>query len=757
MCLPCWGGETLVGQKFGFSGPEIFPVDPQISQIRSGDLDGDGLLDLVVVNNTRSKINLLYNRTGKTNRAPAVVTGGRKDANELPPDARFKIESLASEKRIAALVVEDFNGDGRPDLAYYGEPKELVLHLNQGTNGWGTPQRWPIDDGQLSPNGMGSGDLNGDERADLVLLAEDHLYILWQEKEGGLAEPIRLPFSGNVKSVQIVDVDGDQANDLLLVNWEDRNPFRVRLQQKGGEFGPEFYFPMAPIRSYWADELVEKAKVQIMSIAQNSGRAQVSEFTKQPAKELVGNFSQGQFSVLPLARTDKASRGLVWTDVNGDDRADLLAAEPENGQIAIFLQKEDGTLEPAKTFPTFAGVSDIAVADWNKDGQQEIFLLSRDERQVGVTTLDKQGRLPFPSLIAVEGRPLVLDTAPLRPGKSPVLAMVVDVDGRRSLVLRSAEGETRIQKLNENYRANPTTLSFHDANQDGLPDLVLLTPYEKVKVLLQVPDKDFEEIDLAPPGGVLEQPWLSSADVDGDGKEELLLTQKNFLRAVVLQSERSMANSTNRGGWTFTVKEQINGSAANSRLAGAAALQNGDNRPALFLLDAERKAITLCQRDTNAVWQVVRNIPLPYSSFSGLQPVALGGKKANAIACFGLDAVGWLRLDGETWELTPLDGYETTIKDAHLNDVVTGDLDNDGRKDLVFLETAKNYLDVVTFDAGKKLIPADRWQVFEERTFRSRRNDLPEPREALVADLDKDGRNDLAVVVHDRVLIYLQE
>jgi len=53
--------------RFGFRGPEIFPIDNQITQLRVADLDGDGLNDLVVVNNARSKINLLYNQTGKTN------------------------------------------------------------------------------------------------------------------------------------------------------------------------------------------------------------------------------------------------------------------------------------------------------------------------------------------------------------------------------------------------------------------------------------------------------------------------------------------------------------------------------------------------------------------------------------------------------------------------------------------------------------------------------------------------------------------
>jgi len=325
-------------------------------------------------------------------------------------------------------------------------------------------------------------------------------------------------------------------------------------------------------------------------------------------------------------------------------------------------------------------------------------------------------------------------------------------------VIRTAEGKTRTQRLSRDFKSNPTALAFHDADQDGFTDLVMLMPYEKVKILRQVPGKDFEELDVAPPGGALEQPWLAMADIDGDGKPELLLPQKNFLRAVVLQREQRSPNSTTPGEWTLTVKEQINGAGSNSRLVAAAAVPSGTNAiPLLFLLDAERKVLTLCERDGTGVWQVARNLPLPVSDFARLQPVAVGGTTPNALAFRGLNSVAYLPFGGQVWELSELDGYETPIKDGRLTDVVSGDLDNDGRKDLVFLETARNYLDLVIFDAHHKLVPANRWQVFEERTFRNRRNDFPEPREAVVADVTGDGKNDLIVLVHDRILVYPQE
>jgi hypothetical protein len=750
--------EDVISNRFGFTGPEIFPIDNQIGQLHVADLDGDGLNDLIVVNNSRAKINLLYNQTGKTNLTQKVSLLAKRELNELPADARFRIDSIASEKRIASLVVADLNGDGRPDIAYYGEPKELVVQYNQGTNGWSTPKRWAIDDGQLSPNSLNSGDLNGDGRTDLVLLAENYIYLIPQKEDHSLGEPEKIPFSGTVKSAQVVDIDGDGLNDLLLVNWEDRNPFRFRLQKKSRELGPENYFSLPAIRSYWADSLEPNKKTQIITIAQNSGRAQISEFVRKPAESLSGDFVKGQFQVLPLSRTDKARRGLLWADVNNDGLPDLLVAEPDSGQISLFLQQPDGTLSAPRTFPTLAGVSDLAVSDWDGNGKPEIFLLSGDERQVGVTHLDEKQRLAFPTLIPLEGKPLAFAVGSLRAGSKPTLAVILDQDGKRSLITRTADGETKSQKLSDNFKINPTSMTFHDVDQDGFADLVILIPYEKVKILRQVPGKDFEELDVALPGGGMEQPWLSRADIDGDGKPELLLTQKNFLRAVVLKSEKSLQSSTNLGGWTFSVKEQINGAASNSRLVGAATVPNASNHVAsLFLLDAERKALTFCERDHSGVWQVVRNIPLPFSDFTSLQSISLGGTSQNAVAFLGPNAAAWLPLTGDVWELTELDGYETPIKDGRLNDVVSGDLNNDGRKDLVFLETARNYLDLVIFDADHKLVPANRWQVFEERTFRSRRSDLPEPREAAVADVTGDGKNDLIVLVHDRILVYPQE
>lgn len=742
--------------EFGFSGPEIFKIDNEFGQLRSADLDGDGLEDLIVINNSRSKINLLYNQSGKTNARPAYLV--KREINELPPDARFRIDSVASEKRIASLVVADFNNDRKPDLAYYGEPKELVVQLNQGTNGWSQPKRWPLEDGQIGPNVLAYGDLNGDKLQDLVLLGENNLYLLTQSTNKALAEPEKLPYSGAVKALQILDIDGDGRDDLLLVNWDSPNPFRFRLQNRDGQLGPEMHFALPPIRSYWADDLNNDRKTEVITVAMQSGRAQISTFIQKEASPLTGSLLEGQFQVLPLNKTTKARRGLVWADINHDGYSDFLEAEPESGQLKLYLQEPDGVLAAAKTFPTLSGVTDLAVADWDGNGVPDIFLSSSDESQVGVTSLDNKGRIAFPKIIPVEGKPLVIAAGPIEAKAKPVLAVILDNDGKRTCWIREADGKIKQQKLSESFKSNPSAMSFFDVNQDGQNDLVILIPYEKLKILLTVPDKDFEEIDLAPPGGNADQPWISRADVDGDGKDEMLLAQKNFIRAVVLQKEGPNPANTNRSSWAFFVKEQINGAGSNSRIVGATSLTSGTNRmKTIFLLDAERKALTLCERDSSGTWQATRSLSLPVSSFASLEPISLGATNLNSLGFLGLAEVATMAFRGKVWEFQELDGYESPIKDGHLMDVVSGDLNNDGRKELVFLETAKNYLDIVTFVPPHELVSANRWQVFEERTFRSRRTDMPEPREALIVDVTGDGKNDLVVVVHDRILVYPQE
>ena len=65
-------------------------------------------------------------------------------------------------------------------------------------------------------------------------------------------------------------------------------------------------------------------------------------------------------------------------------------------------------------------------------------------------------------------------------------------------------------------------------------------------------------------------------------------------------------------------------------------------------------------------------------------------------------------------------------------------------------------LEIASFAGDKDLVPALTFRVFERKTFRNM-GDAVEPRDLALGDVDGDGRTDIVIVVHDRVLVYRQD
>src|SRR5262245_45172243 len=92
--------EPRLAEYFGFKPLEIYKLDPRISGLLIKDLDGDKVEDIAVINNGRSRIDLLLSGSRPEGDEPASKT----EANQVPSDRRLRVKSLPVNKEVVSLA-----------------------------------------------------------------------------------------------------------------------------------------------------------------------------------------------------------------------------------------------------------------------------------------------------------------------------------------------------------------------------------------------------------------------------------------------------------------------------------------------------------------------------------------------------------------------------------------------------------------------------------------------------------------------------
>ena len=166
---------------FGFKPVEVYKLDPRISGLIIRDLDGDKIDDIAVVNNGRSRIDLLLlGSRAKAEPAADPKTKAKREPNELDSDRRMRVASVSVNKEVVSLAAGDFNGDGKLDLAFYGTPAELVILHGEGNGKFSEAKKINTGEAVEAPGALTVGDLNRDGRDDLALLTQGEVITILQ-------------------------------------------------------------------------------------------------------------------------------------------------------------------------------------------------------------------------------------------------------------------------------------------------------------------------------------------------------------------------------------------------------------------------------------------------------------------------------------------------------------------------------------------------------------------------------------------------
>jgi hypothetical protein len=763
-------------EPFGFSGMEMYKLDWDTGNLRLADVNGDGLTDIVVVNNARARIECLLQRP-KPGPAPAgkppdlsaaAPAKAEAEPNEIPNDANFESRPYLTEKHVFSLELGDLNGGGRTDMAYYGDPRELVVVYQDKNGQWGKTRTFDIADGSTQMNALAIGDLRKTGRNDLVLLGTDGTYFIYQNAAGQLEAPVKesgLP-EGAV-GIAIADFDGNGRQDLLYFCSDEAAPFCFRFQNADGRLGPEVCCKAPPMSSVALGDLDGDGCTELVAIERSQGRLAVYKVGTEPANPDL--LLDGPFERYALrGSSSRYAHPLAFGPLTDPKRMDIVVANPEAAEIELFRQNRAGQWDRQAAFPCLQGVTDLAVLE--VDGAPAVLVLSPDEPMLGLMRLDAQGRLSFPrALPAVVGKPTCMCVADLFGDGQREVLYVSSQDRDKSIrVLTIGPGATFTEKMRipiADARTDPDGLLVADANQDGLPDILLFTPYQEMRIFKQTADGKFTDVSRGPDYGKglvqgLTRRAVSIADLKGDGKPTILVAEKSFARALRLDEKDRIE-----------IVEQFNGLGPTSQIVAASAIRlHGASAPDVLLADAANHCLTVLRANKTGAYEIVDKFQTGNVNLERLHVADLDGSGKPAVLLVGQNDFHILRPGMPRVALRSIASYESPVHNGRLENVEVGDLRGDGSQQIIVTEGTKQLMELLTW---RKLVPgrdqgeeprierALAWPVFEAKTFPGRPTGpaataSAEPREFAIGRVAGD-KPDIVLLIHDRILIYRQE
>ncbi len=751
-----------LARHFGFDALEIFKIEDGITQLRYGDLNNDGRIDLVLANNKKSTIEVLLQRDTPPSQADEPT-----EINDLVNDWRFERKRVSVIWAVICLQVADVTGDGNADLIFFGDPKELVILPGKGDGTFGTPDTRRVRDGLGLPGAFDVGDLNGDGRADIAMLGESDLLIYRQRKDGGLEHPNRFSHAvDNPRGIKLSDLNGDDRLDMVIFTSDEEYPLWLRHQDSLGHLGPVHRVKLPGLRSICLAPCLDRKADDLFGVERVSGRLKRWRIG-------MGSQSKAQDAAAVLyhpipAKSDIPVLPLAVGDVTGDGLDDLMTANIDAAQIILFEQKKGLGLLPAKSFGGQTKMRGARCYDADGDGKVELYVVSSNEDSIALSRY-QDDRLTFPKSIEVSGKPFAFDIGVLKKGDGPKLVYVSRNDDSEYFLqfgelngIKSKEGdekETADKEENSSKESSgieledidepPTAVRLADVNRDGRTDVLIFSSYAPLIACLQNEDGTFtaRSKETGTQTGLVKQAKIEGyayADTDGDGVGEVLLAQKQFVRALRINEE---------GAWETV--DQYNAPGSDANITGIAAVNiKNQKRPDLAMYDRQSREVNIFKPDSGTTYELDQSISVGLFDLQAMSGTNLNGKGATEIMLADKQRIARVLPDSPAPQAIETGVYESSIKDARLARIAVGDLNHDDRTDVVVVDYKDHAVEILTFGPDEELVRANKFRVFARKQFHRDGNTMPQPHWVEIVDVTNDGFNDLVMISQDRVLLY---
>jgi hypothetical protein len=687
--ITAWAHPALAA--FSTAARVDYPVQTGPTTIATGDLNGDGIPDMVVANTTTGSFSVFLGNGG----------GGFGPRTDVFADGNPKDIALA-----------DLNGDGKLDLVVLPNGSNFIeVMLGNGLGGFGVDTHFNIEAGATS---LKLADVNGDGRLDAIVPATstNDVSVLLGDGNGGFGPAITSHVGNGPTAVAVADFDHDGKLDLaittdsLIVLRGDGTGHFSSLSRTGVAAGP-VSVAAADLNGDGAPDLVVGSlgtveasvllndsygnftlHVGISLFASTTALTDIDGDGKcdfilagQNGIYVVLGDGNGGFSSAPTQIQTTAQRVFV-ADMNGDGRPDLLGANNSLNTVSVILGG-GGTQFLAKSdYGTPGQTRWVAAGDLNGDGKLDLVSCNTGANSITPFLGNGIGGLSARTSVSVGSSPFAVVLADFNGDGNLDAATANSSSNNVSVVLGNGSG-TFDPTTRVDYPAGtqPLSIAAADVNGDGRLDLIVANgSSNNVGVLLaNSSGSGFNSMTTTPCG--TDPIFVATADFNGDGKLDIVTANFNAASVTIL-----LGNGTG----SFPTRTDL--SVGTNPTSVAIGDLNGDGKLDLAVADNGSNAISIYLGNGDGTFTASTGVTTGCGPFAVAMADLNGdGKQDLAVSGLCQNGISVVLGDG-TGKFGPLYTYATGGGPSGL---IASDLNGDGKPDLVAANYNSNSLSVL--------------------------------------------------------------